>query len=55
MQEYYTREQVAAHNTEKSAWIIIDTAVFDITKFAGNNLLTSHASWRRVITTRIRR
>jgi cytochrome b involved in lipid metabolism len=30
----FTRQQVAEHNSEKSAWIIIDTVVYDITKFA---------------------
>jgi cytochrome b involved in lipid metabolism len=30
----YTRQQVAEHNSDKSAWIIIDTVVYDITKFA---------------------
>lgn len=30
----YTREQVAQNNSESKAWIIIDSAVYDITKFA---------------------
>jgi cytochrome b involved in lipid metabolism len=29
-----TRQQVAANNSEKSAWIIIDSFIYDITKFA---------------------
>ena len=29
-----TRDQVAKHNSATSAWIIIDTVVYDITKFA---------------------
>ena len=30
----FTREQVAEHNSASSAWIIIDSVVYDITKFA---------------------
>ena len=30
----YTREQVAQNNSESKAWIIIDSVVYDITKFA---------------------
>jgi cytochrome b involved in lipid metabolism len=30
----FTRQDVAQNNSEKSAWIIIDTFVYDVTKFA---------------------
>ena len=30
----FTRDQVAQHNSGTSAWIIIDTVVYDVTKFA---------------------
>ena len=33
----YTREQVAQNNSESKAWIIIDSAVYDITTFAAMN------------------
>lgn len=31
----YTREQVSIHNTKEDLWIIIDTDVYDLTKFIG--------------------
>jgi predicted heme/steroid binding protein len=34
MQQELTREEVLKHSSPKSAWIIIDSKVFDITKFA---------------------
>jgi cytochrome b involved in lipid metabolism len=30
----FTRDEVAKNSTEASAWIIIDSSVYDITKFA---------------------
>ena len=30
----FTREEVAKHSSSESAWIIIDSVVYDITKFA---------------------
>ncbi|KAI0833215.1 acyl-CoA dehydrogenase [Trametes gibbosa] len=29
----FTREEIATHNTEESLWIIIDSRVFDVTRF----------------------
>lgn len=31
----YTREEVARHNTPQSLWVVIDSAVYDLTTFAG--------------------
>ena len=44
----YTREQVAAHASSKSAWIIIDGLVYDISSFAalhpgGEKLILEYA------------
>jgi cytochrome b involved in lipid metabolism len=44
----FTRQEVAMHNDSKSAWIIIDSLVYDITKFAslhpgGELLILEHA------------
>ncbi|KAJ3272708.1 hypothetical protein HDV01_005344 [Terramyces sp. JEL0728] len=44
----YTRQEVATHSSDKSAWIIIDSIVYDITKFAslhpgGELLILEHA------------
>jgi cytochrome b involved in lipid metabolism len=33
----FTRDQVAQHNSATSAWIIIDTVVYDVTKFASSH------------------
>ncbi|KAI9206338.1 acyl-CoA dehydrogenase/oxidase [Polychytrium aggregatum] len=33
-QSVFTRQDVAAHNSASSAWIVIDSLVYDITKFA---------------------
>ena len=30
----FTREEVKRHSSEKDCWIIIDSEVFDVTKFA---------------------
>ncbi|KAJ3303524.1 hypothetical protein HDV03_003703 [Kappamyces sp. JEL0829] len=48
MSKEFTRQEVAAHNKEGDAWIIIDNAVFDISKFApmhpgGELLILEHA------------
>ena len=48
MSTQYTRDQVSQHSKPDSAWIIIDTKVYDITKFAaahpgGELLLLSYA------------
>ena len=34
MSKQFTRQEVSSHNTAKDAWVIIDTVVYDITKFA---------------------
>ncbi|KAJ3277203.1 hypothetical protein HDV01_000255 [Terramyces sp. JEL0728] len=34
MAKQFTRQEVASHNTHKDAWVVIDTVVYDITKFA---------------------
>ncbi|KAJ3000229.1 hypothetical protein HDV02_000142 [Globomyces sp. JEL0801] len=44
----FTRSEIAKHNSENDAWIIIDTTVYDISKFAGMHpggelLLLEHA------------
>jgi predicted heme/steroid binding protein len=49
----FTRDEISKNNTEKSAWIIIDSFVFDITKFAGISQLNSHASWWRTHHSRV--
>jgi sterol-4alpha-carboxylate 3-dehydrogenase (decarboxylating) len=33
----YTAAQVAAHNTEESAWIIVDDGVYDVTSYLDNH------------------
>ncbi|KAJ2995148.1 hypothetical protein HDV02_001033 [Globomyces sp. JEL0801] len=48
MSKLFTRSEIEKHNNEKSAWIIIDTVVYDITKFAamhpgGELLILEHA------------
>ncbi|KAI8894039.1 acyl-CoA dehydrogenase/oxidase [Globomyces pollinis-pini] len=35
MSKEFTRQEVATHNKDTNAWIIIDTIVYDISKFAG--------------------
>jgi cytochrome b involved in lipid metabolism len=44
----FTREQVATHTAAKSAWIIIDSLVYDISSFAalhpgGEKLILEYA------------
>jgi len=44
----YTAAQVASHNTEKDAWVIINNKVYDVTNFlsqhpGGKNILLKHA------------
>ena len=34
-QKQYSREEVAKHTTTKSLWVIVDSAVYDLTTFAG--------------------
>ena len=43
-----TREQVAAHNTEQSSWVIVNGTVYDITDFA-----SYHVSIRQQLFTRM--
>eukprot|EP00732_Lithocolla_globosa_P004116 Lithocolla_globosa_v1_NODE_3627_length_1621_cov_4.503831.p1 type:complete len:510 gc:universal NODE_3627_length_1621_cov_4.503831:49-1578(+) len=48
MTKQLTREEVAKHNSEQSAWMIIDSKVYDVTRFAmlhpgGEQELLQHA------------
>ncbi len=48
MSKTFTREEVAQKNSEDNAWIIVDTVVYDISKFAamhpgGEKLLLEYA------------
>lgn len=44
MSTHYTLDQVAAHNKEGDAWVVVDGKVFDVTKF-----LSQHPGGKKVL------